>query len=280
MLYSPKNKKELVEVLKVKDNNTYFIAGGTDLVIKIKNKKLTNYNLIDLTKIDDFKKIYITDEYVYIGSMVTMTELTKNDFIKKEFKSIHQAAYNLGSEQIRNLATIGGNIANASQSADVLLASYSLKAKVKVLNKNNEERIVPISDLVIGKEKISLESDEVITEVILERKKNRVTGFTKVGSRKAVTISKINCAIDLEISKGLIDYASLYFGAVGVVPTEAKLIEEYLKNKNLKDINVEELKNLATEEIDIAIPTRSSRHYKRMAVKGLIEDLIQGLSYE
>lgn len=280
MLYSPRNLEQLISFLEIKDEKTYFIAGGTDLIIKLKNNKIFDYSLIDLTKVESLKKFNFTDEKIYIGSMITMTELLENEIIKKEFKSLYQAAYHLGSEQIRNLATVGGNIANASQSADVVLALYSLGAEIKVLNSNSEEKVVSIDEIVIGKEKTSLKNDEVITEIILKRNKNRIESFNKVGARKAVTISKISCALNLEEIEGKIKNASIYFGAVGIVPNRAKVLENYFIGKTLEEINVEDIKDLSTKEIDLAIPTRSSRNYKRIAVRGLMEDLIKDLRNE
>lgn len=277
MIYSPKTKDELIELIKIKDNNTYFIAGGTDIIIKIKNKKLTDYNIIDLTKMSEFAKIEENDSTVSIGSIVTMTELTESELIKKYFHSVYQAAYHLGSEQIRNLATVGGNLANASQSADVLLALYSLNAKIKILNSLGEEKIIPIEELILGREKTSLADDEVIESIILEKKDNQITGFCKIGSRKAVTISKISCAVNLIVKDSEISNPTVYLGAVGVVPTRAKLIEEYLSSVLTSEIDLKKLQELASEEVDLAIPTRESRHYKRVAIKGLMDDLLQDL---
>lgn len=279
MLYSPKNIKELIECLKKKDESTYFIAGGTDLIIKIKNNKLVDYSVIDLTKVEELKTIEETQDEVIIGSTVCMTDITNSKVISDNFKSVLQAAYHLGSEQIRNLATIGGNIANASQSADVLLALYSLDAKVIVLNSKGDRNTVSIRDLVIGKEKTSLKTDEVIIAIVLEKNNHRVSAFNKVGARKAVTISKVSCAVDLEVDKVIKD-ASVYLGAVGLVPANAELIEDYLIGKQIEEIDVELVKELASQEIDLKIPTRSSRPYKRIAIKGLMEDLIQDIKYE
>lgn len=280
MIFSPKNIEELKELLSSKDSNTYFIAGGTDLIIKIKNKKITDYKIIDLTKVVEFKNIVEDESTVSIGSLVTMTELTQNKIIREQFNSIYKAAYHLGSEQIRNLATIGGNLANASQSADVLLSLYSLEADIKVLSASGDMRIIPIRELIVGKEKTSLQHDEVIAEIILKKDAQRITGFCKIGSRKAVTISKVSCAANLILEDNKISSAIVYLGAVGTTPTKAKLIEDYLTGKALNEIESSVLKDLGSEEIDLAIPTRSSRNYKRMAAKGLMEDLLQDLNYE
>lgn len=229
-----------------------------------------------MTKISDWKNISEDEEYIYIGSVVTMTELCESELIKNKLTALYNAAYNLGSEQIRNKATIGGNIANASQSADTMLTMFSYGADIKIYNPENGFRIVPIYDVVIGREKTSLTKNEVICEIII-KKKNRISAFRKVGSRIAVTISKISCAMDLEMSEDVILNASVYLGAVGVKPVEAKLIEEEILNKRLNDIDITKIQELAFREIELAIPTRSSKYYKRIAIEGLVEDLLGDL---
>ena len=204
-----------------------------------------------------------------------MTSLYRSEIVKTKLKAIYKAAYELGSDQIRNRATIGGNVANASQSADVMLALFAYDAKVKIFTKD-DEKIVDIRDFVIGREKTILNQDELISEIIVP-KKDRISAFRKVGSRIAVTISKVSCAIDMAVKDEKVSDISVYLGAVGVKPTNAKLIEEYFLNKKLSEIELSKLQDIAYKEIELAIPTRESKYYKRVAIEGLIEDILGDL---
>lgn len=275
MFYSPKNENELKELLRSKKENDFVIAGGTDLIIHLKNNKIIDYNIIDITKINEWNYIKEDEKNYYIGALVTMTQLYRNEIVKNSLKAIYRSAYELGSDQIRNRATIGGNVANASQSADVMLALFAYNAKVKIFTKE-DEKIVDIRDFVIGREKTILNQDELIKEIIVP-KKVRISAFRKVGSRIAVTISKVSCAIDMSLQDEKVSDISVYLGAVGVKPTNAKLIEEYFLNKKIDEIELSQLQDIAYKEIELAIPTRESKYYKRVAIEGLIEDILGDL---
>lgn len=280
MFYSPHSKEELIKILAGNLDNTYFIAGGTDLILHINNHKLTDYHIVDLTKLNEFHYIREDDEKLYIGALTTMTEICESEIIYKEFRSVYQAAYELGSELIRNRATIGGNIANASQCADVLLACFSFDANIKILNKNNEEKIIPISELITGRNQTILNTDDIIIEIILEKSKG-ISSFRKIGSRKAVTISKLNCSAVLLVEEDIIKKANIFLGSVGTKASKAEILEKEFLGKKLSEINLNNLHKAAFEEVEKAIPTRDSKYYKRVAVQGLIENIYEDLvNYE
>lgn len=280
MFYSPHSREELIKILAGNLDNTYFIAGGTDLILHINNHKLTDYHIVDLTKLNEFHYIREDDEKLYIGALTTMTEICESEIIYKDFRSVYQAAYELGSELIRNRATIGGNIANASQCADVLLACFSFDANIKILNKNNEEKIIPISELVTGRNQTILNPDDIIIEIIIEKSKE-ISSFRKVGSRKAVTISKLNCSAVLLVEEDIIKKANIFLGSVGTKASKAEILEKEFLGKKLSELNLNNLQKAAFEEVEKAIPTRDSKYYKRVAVQGLIENIYEDLvNYE
>lgn len=113
MFYAPKSYNELRPLLADKDDNTFFIAGRTDLIIKLENSKLTDYNIIDLTKISEWAGVSELDDYICIGALTTASELCESEIIKSKYSALYLSAYELGSELIRNRATLGGNIGNA-----------------------------------------------------------------------------------------------------------------------------------------------------------------------
>lgn len=275
MFYSPKDADSLKKLLGDDLENTYIIGAGTDLIISLRNKKITDYSIIDITKLSEFKGIWEDDEYVYIGALTTMTEIAESELIHKELRALREAAFNLGSEIIRNKATIGGNIANAAQCADTVLALFSYNANIVLLGPE-KERTIPIDELVIGRNQTTIASNEIIAKIVVE-KKNRISAFQKLGSRKAVTISKISCAADLLMKEGLIDKVNIFLGAVGVRPVRAELLEAEFKGKAIDEIELETIQKLAYDEIELAIPDRSSKYYKRIAIQSLMKDLLKDL---
>lgn len=276
MIVSPENKKELITNLKESCSKTFLLAGGTDLIIKLQNSELTKFNLIDITKIKEFRFIQEDEYYLKIGALTTMADILNSKIIHRRYKALYYAAYHLGSTIIRNRATIGGNICHASQSADCNLVLFAYDAKVKILNSKDEVRIINIDDFIVGREKTILKSDEIVTEILIPKLEG-LSNFVKVGSRRAVTISKLSCAINTKINNGILSNVKFYLGAVGIKPVEAMSLEEYLREKNLLELDLEKLQKLSYYEIQKAIPSRSSRFYKRIAVQGLVEDLIMKL---
>jgi len=274
---SPKTIDELCESLKKKDNDTYVIGGGTDLIIHFNKKGIYDYNIIDITKLEELKEINENINEITIGSCVTMTEIENSPIINKYIPALVDSAYNLGSQQIRNRATIGGNVANASQSGDTLPVLFAYDANIEIINSEGTRRIDKIENVVEGLEKNNLNFDEVITKFIIKKSTSK-SAFSKVGSRKTVTISKINCCAKININDEMvIDESIIYFGAVGPKPIRANIIEEKLLHKNINEILLEEMHEAVYMQIENAIPNRSSKHYKKTAAEGLIEDILNKL---
>jgi carbon-monoxide dehydrogenase medium subunit len=274
---APYTIEQLCDSLKNKDNNTYLIAGGTDLIIHFNKKGIFGYDIIDLTKIEELKEINETDNEITIGAGVTMTEIENSPLLNKYVPALIDSVYNLGSQQIRNKATIGGNVANSSQSGDTIPVLFAYNADVEIINSMGVRRIDKIENVVEGLEKNSLNSDEVITKLIIKKNTDK-SAFSKVGSRKAVTISKLNCCFKVTISDDMIVSDSVvYLGAVGPKPIRAKLIEEKLLNKNINDIVSADIHDAIYMQIENAIPNRSSKHYKKSAAEGLVDDILNKL---
>lgn len=273
---SPQNTEELCKALKDRDDKTYIIAGGTDLTIKFIKNQIYDYKIIDISKFEEFRNIEICDETISIGSCVTMTELENNEVIANYIHALIGAAYNLGSTQIRNRATIGGNLSNAAQCGDTIPVLFAYDAQIKILNSNNEYRYEKVRDFVTGISQTTLRQDEIITCIIV-KKSNCKSGFSKVGSRKTVTISKINCCGKFEIdNENNINKAEIYMGAIGTKPVKAVLIENELVGKRLGSDSIN-FENVIQQQIEAVIPDRSSKHYKKIAAIGLIEDMLDNL---
>ncbi len=270
---SPKNIEQLVDCLKEKDENIFLVAGGTDLSIKINEKKVFDYNLIELCNVEEMKKIELLEDDIIIGAAVTMTEIEKSDIIKQHIPALALAAYNLGSTQIRNRATIGGNVCNASQSADCLPVLFAYNAMSEIIDEMGNVRKEKVEDVVIGLDKSTLGNKDVVTKFII-KKSSDISSFSKVGARTSVTISKINCCVKLNISDSRVKNAIVYIGAVGAKPIKADLIEKNLLEKTITENIILELKESIREQVLKAIPNRDSRHYKKEAAIGVIEDAL------
>ena len=144
--YSPQNIEELVKVLELKKNteNMFFVAGATDFAVVMNNNKMFDYVSVDLTKVEEMRNIEKIDSTIEIGACVTMNELDKSDIVRKYIRGLSQAAGSVGSTQIRNRATVGGNAANAAQCADTLSALFAYNATAVLVNSKGEFREVKL----------------------------------------------------------------------------------------------------------------------------------------
>lgn len=246
--WMPKNKKELMEALKYKDESTYLCAGATDLMIHLRSKKILSYSLIDLTHYQKLKTIEETENDLIIGALATMSQLEVDERIKTYLPALGKAASMVGSVQIRNLATIGGNIGNASQSADTVPVLFAHDARAVIMNEKGKTMEKPLISLISEEGKIILGEKEVIIYIKI-KKDNVISAFTKVGSRKAVTISKVNGCIKMSLRDDTIENVTVYLGAVGAHPLRAPHIEEALIGKKLSGIMAEEQKAVVQKEL-------------------------------
>jgi CO/xanthine dehydrogenase FAD-binding subunit len=271
---SPKSLKTLCKSLRLKDESTFIAAGCTDLLIHLNQQRLYDYKIIDITHLSELKKIQEQNHTVTIGACVTMTELENSPIVARYFPALKDAAYHLGSKQIRNLATLGGNIANASQSADTLPVLFAYEAELEILDSSGRIRLSKVMDTIEGLGKNTLKKDEVILKIHLQ-KSTALSAFSKIGARSSVTISKLNACIKLGLTEsGTILSASIYLGAVGVKPIQAQLIENALTGSTLEGVSINSLDQCIKTQIEKAIPTRASRHYKKQAALGVIEDAL------
>lgn len=273
----PSNLEELKEYLNKADEQTYIIAGGTDFVIKMRKKSIYQGTIIDLTGIKELNYIKKEDGFIKIGANSTFTKIEENILVKEYAHCVKEAAEKVGSKQIRNTATIAGNIANASPAADSIPALMSLGAKLKTIKGSGEITIKEIDDVVEGLNKNKLQKDEAIIEILIPIKgKNYRSTFSKVGSRSTVSISKLSIAISLKYTN-VIEDIRIFIGALGPKAFRSKIGEEILKGKKPSKELLEEFEKGLEKQVDLAIPGRYSQPYKRECIKGIGYDIFKNL---
>lgn len=277
-VFQPKSMKEALNILdKNKGENIKILAGGTDLLLELNKLREENKKLLDISQIKEITYIKKDKDYIYIGALSTFSEISENYIINKHISSLVSAAQSIGSVQIRNRATIGGNIANASPAADSIAVLTSLSAKVQVESKN-ESRIVPVDDIITGFYENDLKKNEIITEIIIPiPESSHLLYFDKIGSRKSVTIARLNMGVKMKIENNYIIDADIYFGALAKKAFKPINVENYLINKEISEINKKEFNKELSKVVDKAIPGRYSQQYKRNAICGLGDNLLKML---
>ena len=277
LIQTPQTLAELKDYLSIADDKTYILGGGTDFIINMIKNNIYVGTFIDLTGINELNYIKNENDFIKIGSNTTFTDISENKMITTNASCLAQAASMVGSTQIRNCATLAGNIANASQAADCIPALMCLNAKVKIMNGEGTFIQKNVEEVVLGINKNCLKNDEVIVEILIPlRNSNYKSAFSKVGSRSSVTISKLNIAVSLKVGQ-VIEDASVVIGSLGEKAFHSTICEECLINKEVNDELFTIFKEKLKYQVDLAIPNRKSKSYKREAIIGIADRIIENL---
>lgn len=267
---------EALALLQEHGADANVIAGGTDLVIKIAEKEIRPKKLIDIGRITDLERLFEAGDFIHIGALTTFHTLENSRLIKEKIPILRIAAANMGNPQVRNRATIGGNLANASPAADSAPPLLALGGEV-VLNSKAGERVVPITDFFLDVEKTVLKADELITEIRIPLQgSNGSSGiFIKLGKRKAASLSIVSTAIVLAHSNGICAKARIAMGAVAPTPIRAKKTEDFLKGKKLTEQVIQKAAELAAGETAPVSDNRASQQYRKEMSKVLVRQGIE-----
>lgn len=275
----PRTINELVTCLQKKCYFPKILAGGTDLVVSMNEGNIKPDYLIDLSGIDELRIIERSGDTLLIGACSVYSQMAENDLIINNFKSLVQASEGIGSKQIRNRGTIGGNIANSSPAGDMIPPLVSLNASVITINSAGIRCEKLIDDLIIGVGKNKLAPDEVIIFIKIPiPREERLTRFFKIGNRRTVTIARLSVAINFEITDHIVEDAVIILGAVGQTVIRAKELEEVLKGLKISSISMDLLAESLARAIEVSIPGRASLNYKKEAIRGIADDIIASIA--
>ena len=259
--------RTLPELFSVWRPGLVLVAGGTDWVIKHHGRLAEGVSVADLSVIEELRGIALRDNTLHIGAMETMTRLHSNQLVKRYAAAVADAAYVMGSEQIRTRATIGGNVANSSPAADTPASLAALGARA-VLASRGGERTLPVEELV-GRNQNSLAEGEIIKEFTIPADDSRISAFMKIGSRSQVSISRINIAVSGIPAGGLFKEARVYVGTLGSPAKRCREGEAALQGSGAEKALQDALCVFAAS----AIPGRSTLPYKQSALRALALDV-------
>lgn len=275
-MMEPVVPETLEELLPVIDNSNKRIAAGcTDIMVAVKAGKLEYKTVIDINEIKEIKKIYETETSVYIGSNVTISTIIENKLVNDNFPLLIEAVKTIGSPQIRNRATLGGNIGNASPSGDSILALTVLDARV-MLKSTEGEREVNIKDFILGVGKKDLKNNELIEYIVLDKKfQGYKCFFEKVGLRNAMVISVASIGILYKTEKNIISDIKIAYGAVAPKVIEITEAEKYLTGKELIEENLLNAGEIIEKKVSPIDDVRASGEYRKAICKNLLLRLIE-----
>lgn len=264
--------KEVIEMLDEYGKDGKVIAGGTDIIIGLRNGKLSPKVLIDITKIEELKTIKDDGEYITIGGGVSFTQIVENDLFRDNLYGFQKACRMVGSPQIRNKGTIGGNIANGSSAADSIPPLICLDAIV-TLESLGETREILLKDYYYDQ----IRENELLTKIRFKKPiKNQIITFSKLGLRKALAISRLTISSFINFDdSGLIKDIRVASGALGKYPMREIEVEEYLMGKELNEKTIEEAIDALKSSMDIRLKGRSTLPYKRTAIYTILREALE-----
>lgn len=266
---SPKNKEEALRILKEERVKACIVAGCSNALPDIRDKNLTLKFLVDISSIEELRGINKKKDKICIGPLTTIAELINSELILKESKVLIQAAEQFADPLVRNSATIGGNLVNASPAADMAVPLLTLDALIEI-ESVGQKREVKLRDFFLEPGKTVLQDDEMIIGIEFEQSDINKNGyFIKLGQRKAMAIAIASLAVNLEVRQNKITRIRIAAGSVAPTPIRLTTAEEFLKDKEINNKLVEEAMDRVREEVEPISDIRASIDYRRY-VSGIL----------
>jgi len=196
--HKPKSVKEAINLL-AKSENGAAIAGGTDILVEIKKGLRNNTDIISLSGINELKTLNEDENFFYIGAGLTHSEIIASEILKKNLSAFQDALTKIGSEQIRNRGTIGGNLCTGASCCDSAPILMAVNAQVEICNADKTRKI-PLRDFFLHSHQTALKKGEIITKIIVPKTVAGVGAhYEKFGLREATSISVVSAAVMVKL---------------------------------------------------------------------------------
>lgn len=247
--------------------NSNLVNGSSDIALK-QTKKFEHINsIIDISVIDELKNIEHTAEGVYIGSGVSLETIRKK--LDNQIPAIKQMLDVFASRQIREIATLGGNIGTASPIGDTLPLLFALNAKLTLANQH-KKREINIEDFITGYRQTELQEGEIILSVFIPNQKSEQIKFYKVSKRKDLDISTVSAGFRILVSDKKVTDICLAYGGMAEMPKRAKETETFLIGKTWDQYNINKGMKVMYNEFTPLSDARSGQEFRRQAAKNLL----------
>ncbi len=269
---SPKNLESALEMLS--KERFQILAGGTDVVIGLRMKS-GNHKLMNIYDIDELKGIKYNSTTVHIAACTSITQILNDDFIKDNFPLLIKACSTIGSKQIRNRGTLGGNIVNAAPCADSYPPLLMYNASFKLASTRGT-RSIDAKNFIERNYQTKIKHDEILTEIILPipEKENYYHSYFQLGRRNALNITRLSVGIRMTFDDNKIKTCDLISGSLFSKPVNIPEIEEMLIGKHLNDEMISSVETPLQKIINDAIGSRWSSVYKMPVFINMVKDAL------
>jgi carbon-monoxide dehydrogenase medium subunit len=278
---SPKSLTAALRAIDGKTSMCKLLAGGTDVIPTLRDGTLKPRLVVDIGGIKALNYIREKQGWIRIGALTTMSDLLNSALVKKKGSLLWEAANIFGGPLVRNRATVGGNLADASPAADTAVPLLALGARVK-LRSVKRQRTVPLNGFFTGYQKTVIEPGEILTEVAFPVPvRGRKQGYFKLGRRNAMAISIVSVAVLLQMKGKTCTDAAIALGAVAPTPLRVEKAEGILRGKKVDQALVKQCARLAVESVRPIDDIRASADYRRTLCEVLVYRMIcQSLGLE
>lgn len=270
--YSPPTVEEALSILREHDGEAVLFAGGTDLLSMMKTRKITPTALVSLKKIGGLDYIREEDGTMKIGSLTGITTIGESELIREKFFSLHETTQGFATPQIRNMATIGGNICRSSPCANTPPPLMTFSAQVRLVGEKGE-RTVLLEDFFAGAGENVLDR-EVLVEIIVPLPTGPCgTAFMEL-TRNSSDVSKVTCAVHVAVRDGKCDDIKIALGSVADRIVRARKAEERMSGRQIDDGVIEEAAEEVIHDIAPITDVRSEADYRTHVSRILVRRAI------
>lgn len=265
----PQTLNEALEFLAVNGKETEVVAGGTDAMVDLRTGDIQPRFLLDISRLDELKGIEVNKQGLCVGAGVTLSEIYVSKTLERLAPALRKSAFNFASKQIRNVATIGGNVAHCSPCADTIPPLVIHEARAILASKKGL-REVPIERIASRAYACSLPADEIITQFILKPAEVDFADYQKIGRRKELATARISmAAMARKDQDGKVAFLRFSLGACTPTPHRMADVEDFLTGRVPTEMLIWEAGRILTERMFEITGRRASAVYKEPAIQGL-----------
>lgn len=271
-IFEPSTLDEAIKIL-TENPNLKIISGGTDVLIKLHHGDMKEIELLSLKKVNELNFIRLLENgTIEIGAATSFTDIARNKIVKEYIPALGQGAISMGGPQVRNMATIGGNLCNGAVSADSAPSLFAYNAKLRIRSINGE-KIVPVQEFYRGPGKVNLNSDEILISVLISRDEYKDTKghYIKYSNRKAMDISMLGVCVVAKVKENKIADLRIALGVAAPTPIRCIEAEKYAKSIAVCEENIKTIASYALKAASARDSWRASKAYREHLIQELTE---------
>jgi CO/xanthine dehydrogenase FAD-binding subunit len=267
----PKSLSEALKILGQHGQGATVLAGGTDVMIDVREGEFAGKFLVDVSRLEELRKVEMRDGLLFIGAALTFTEITENPLVLESAPALAKAVSCVGSLQIRNVGTVGGNVGNASPAADSVPALVAHMARVQ-LQSASSKRTPLVEEFIVAPYRTDLKAGELITGFALEPMKlGYQWSAQRIARRGALAIARATAAALGKIgADGAVEDLRLSVGSITPQPARMTAAEELVCGSVPNPQLIQDAARKVSEEMVRRSGIRPTTEYKRPAVEGLV----------